>query len=326
MNLLIFSDLHINSKWLKECSLILDEILELKEKFNISEILDLGDTFDSTHLDSDCLDLFSNFIKKANCPIKIIAADSHESTTHEASIVNHFSILNDNVKVYKEYTDGNHLFAGHFILKECSKNYYGGTHSIKELKKYKYKFLGHGHVFEIIAPNGCQLGSSRAVHFDEAIDPIKRIAIIENYKTPEEKVKFVTLKAYFPMLDIFIQNNKNVQQGLPMLKVGGKLGQFGRVLVSSVEEMLSLLTEISENTKVRINFDSYSDYKVFQPYYKQFKEKFALFKDKKSYIITGEEVTTIKKNISLKPSLLKWLGDNKIDKDICSVLTSALDG
>src|SRR5574343_1497390 len=138
MNILFFTDLHITDDSLKECELILDEILMLCEKYKVHTVYNLGDTFDSLKPSSLALDLFSNFIKKLNCPMVLLVANSHESETQTISIVNHFGILSDSIKIVKEYKEGGKLYCGHFIVNESKAIPNGGTVSKKDLSSYKY--------------------------------------------------------------------------------------------------------------------------------------------------------------------------------------------
>jgi hypothetical protein len=189
MNYLIFGDLHITQSSLEECEKILNEILMLCNKYSITNVIDLGDTFNNLRPISLELDLFAKFIKNLNRPITIISADSHESTTKEESILNHYGILSNNVSVVKEYKDTNHMYCGHFILKESNISY-GAKLSKEDLKNYLYVFLGHQHSFQIIKPNCVQLGSCRYIDFSEAVDKQKVIAIISDYGLETEQVHF----------------------------------------------------------------------------------------------------------------------------------------
>jgi DNA repair exonuclease SbcCD nuclease subunit len=201
-NILLFSDLHLTQSDLPECIQILEEIGMLANQYNVDLLINLGDTFDNLKPSSLEFDAFATFIKRLNKKMIIIAAASHESETTEQNIVNHFGILSENVQVLKEYKDENHLYCGHFILKESQKKLYGGTISKEMLKQYRYVFLGHSHRYEIIKPNCCQLGSSRFVNFDEAQDQHKIVALIEDYKREKERVHFLALKSPISMIEI----------------------------------------------------------------------------------------------------------------------------
>jgi DNA repair exonuclease SbcCD nuclease subunit len=205
-NILIYSDLHINLLSLKECKIILEEISTLVNKYNIDTLINLGDTFDILKPSSLEMDVFATFIKRLGNDKQhiILSANSHESTTEEESILNHYGILSDNIKIVKEFKDGNHMYCGHFSIKESSKNY-DAKLSKENLKQYLYVFLGHIHSYQLIKPNIVHLGSSRYVNFDEAKDKQKIIALISNYNTDKEEVHFLKLKSPYPMVEFILK-------------------------------------------------------------------------------------------------------------------------
>jgi len=200
MTYLIFGDLHINQNNLKECEIILQEIVELCNKYSVTHIISLGDNFDNNKPTASELNCLGRFIRKlGNRKIILLAAQSHESETLELSSVDIYGILSPNVTIVKEIRDENHLYCGHFSVKESSKNY-GAKISIKDLKNYYLLiFLGHLHSFD---PNIIHLGSCRFVNFDEAKDKYKLVALITNYNTSQEKVDFIPLKTPIPMVQI----------------------------------------------------------------------------------------------------------------------------
>jgi DNA repair exonuclease SbcCD nuclease subunit len=205
-NILLYSDLHITQSCLKECSIILEEISMLANKYKIDTLINLGDTFDGLKPSSSELDIFATFIKNNNDKKHIIiAASSHESETNEISILNHYGILTNNVQIVKEYKDESHLFCGHFFLKESNKNF-GAKLSKENFKNYLYVFLGHQHSYELLKPNVCHLGSSRYVDFAEADDKQKIVAIISDYGTEAEQVHFLKLKSPIPMKEFILKN------------------------------------------------------------------------------------------------------------------------
>jgi hypothetical protein len=144
---MILGDIHIKEKFLEEIELVFSEILSIKEKEGITETWILGDVFDTVKPLSSELDSFSRFIKNFDSAI-IISAKSHETISAEQSVLNHFSILNPQYKVYYnqyivEYTSKTKFLLGHYFLNESLVNE-GAEHSLKELEnKYKFIFLGH---------------------------------------------------------------------------------------------------------------------------------------------------------------------------------------
>lgn len=205
-NILIFSDLHINQSSLKECILILEEIGMLANKYNCDTLINLGDTFDGLKPSSQELDIFATFIRRlGNKQHIIISANSHESTTEQESILNHYGILSDNVKVVKEFRDDNHLLCIHDSVKESPINF-DAKHSYKEYKDFIYIFAGHIHSYYILKPNFCGLGSCRWVSFSEAQDKYKIVALIEKYGTDKEQVHFLKLQTPIPMIEVILKN------------------------------------------------------------------------------------------------------------------------
>jgi len=180
----------------------------LCNQYRVDKVINLGDTFDVLKPSSQELDVFSTFIHRLNRPITIIAADSHESETQTVSILNHFGILNKTINVVKEYRDGNHLYCGHFTLKESLSNY-DAKLSKENFKDYVYVFLGHQHTHEVIKPNILQLGSCRYVDFAEAKDKQKIVALITDYGTQSEKLHLLKLKSPIPMIEIILGEHRN---------------------------------------------------------------------------------------------------------------------
>lgn len=349
-NILIAGDLHIDKASLEECSLILQEQKELIKQYNIDTYISTGDNFDHIKPGSEELDLFSTFLRDINIPSIIVAAQSHESTTPEETVLNHFEILNNNIKVVKEYQDDNHLYCGHFIVKEATKNF-GATISKNSLKKFKFVFLGHQHEHEIIKPNICQLGSCRWVDFSESQDKNKLIAIISNYGEDKERVNFIALKSPYKMIDIVVNssiNNKFNELGENDLKNASKEAISGTNLeqkedkgkdssksniaqthgstlqnprqITSISELCAILDKIDPKTKIRVVFKDYGLWTEFLPFYPKYKEKFIIFKDKKDFLIETSTIQNKEKNITLKESLIKWLEKNKVNDKIKDIL------
>ena len=303
-NLLIYGDLHIKKEELKECILVLEEIGMLCNKHEVSHVINLGDTFDVLKPESECLDVFSTFINRLNKPMIILAANSHESTTQEHSIVNHFGILNNNITVVKEYIDETFLYCGHFILNE-SKHNYGAKLGKKDLEQYKLVYLGHEHTHQIIKPNICHLGSCRWIDFAESQDKAKVVCLIQNYKEKEQKIHFIALKSPYPMVDVHLHEKT-------------LLGACGEEIQGRFE---AYLDKLDPNTKIRLVFHDFQSYTQVIHSLEKYKNKFVLFKEKKEFIISDLALRTPKtETSSLKESLTKYLEDNKIDDNIKQIL------
>jgi hypothetical protein len=288
-NWLIFSDLHLTQQDLPECTQILDEIIEIKTQFNIDTVANLGDTFDQIKPPSECIDLFASFIDRLNCKIILLAANSHESTTETSSIVNHFGILNKNINVVKEYIDGNNLYLGHFFIKESKLNV-GETKSLKEFKEFKHVVCGHQHLWEVIPPNFCHVGSARFVDFAEANTCPKKVLLIKNYGEINEKCKFLNLKSPYPMLDI---NNTH-----------------------SLMDLTTTLQKLSPNSKIRVINETYEAYKNFLAIENEFRTKFIIFKHKNLFESTITLEKSTKKNISFEQGFQLWIEKQDIDNEV----------
>jgi DNA repair exonuclease SbcCD nuclease subunit len=205
-NILIASDFHIKDSEIEECNVVFDEIISIKEQYNVDTFIDAGDSFDRINPSSLEIDCLSKFLTKLNIPTILIAAKSHESISNTESILNHFGILNKSIQIVPEYEDDKLLFVGHFAIKESKCGY--GTKRYKNEFKHKYVVLGHVHSFELIPPNICQLGSVRYVDFAEARDKEKKVLLITDYKEETEKCQFIALKTPYPMIDIILEHEK----------------------------------------------------------------------------------------------------------------------
>lgn len=322
-NVLIFSDLHINQSSLKECASILEEISALANKYQVDTLISLGDTFDSIKPSSLELDLLANFIKKLNKKLIIIAADSHESTTKEESILNHFGILSDRVKILKEFKDNNHLYCGHFSLKESSKNY-DAKISKEALKNYAYVFLGHLHSYEIIKPNICYLGSSRYVNFEEAKDKYKIVALITDYDSDTEKVHFLSLKSPKPMIELNLGKN---QQNPPIQDLTNPKKVVSRASYSKIAPLEEALAQLDPKTKVKVKILDFESFREFLPIISKYETKFEVFKYETNFEVITEkgEISTQKELSSFKESFLKWLNNQSIDLKITEILQKEIE-
>jgi len=304
-NILITGDFHIKDQDLEECTLILHELIELKNKYHVVKMIITGDTFDRVSPSSQELDCFSKFVKEIDIPIILLSANSHESTSIEESVINHFGILKENITVVKEYIDDNYLFVGHFIVNESKKNY-GGSVPKKTLDKYKYVVLGHGHSYELIPRNICQLGSVRYVDFAEVNDKAKKVLLIENYKEENEKCQFIALNSSYAMRDVIIE------QKVATARSGEK---------SEEQKWQDVLNSLSEKTKIRVIFKDFYSYINSINELEQYKSKFVLFQIKKDFAISDIALAGAKsQTINLKDSLLAYLKASKISDEIKSIL------
>lgn len=331
MTYLFFGDIHLTERDIPEIDDIFSEILILKDKYCVNKVIITGDTFDRINPTSIELDCFSSFISKLNIPIILLSANSHESTTLEESVINHFGILKSNVLVCKEYVEDNKLFVGHFIVKDSSKNY-GGTRTKSELTKYKNVILGHGHNYEVIKPNICQLGSVRFVDFGEDVTLKKKVAICTDFETDKPKWRFIDLNSPISMISLELGQNtlktskiEAVKGSLPIENSQppspGKQIQAQKYDIPSLKAYLDLLTP---RNKVRLVFKDYGFWKEFLPYSTIYKEKFFIYKEQKAFVISTVAEVSSKHDISLRQSLLNYLLNTKTPQDIQDILLKEL--
>ena len=325
-NILIYSDLHICQSSLKECIFILEEIGMLANKYNADTLINLGDTFDGLKPSSQELDIFATFIRRlGNKQHIILAADSHESTTQEESILNHYGILSDNIRIVKEFEDSNHLYCGHYTIKE-SKAGYGAKLSKTDLKNYLYVFLGHQHSYEMIKPNICHLGSVRYVDFAEAQDKVKIVALITGYGTDKEEVHFLKLKSPIPMIELKLQKKEEKSPNLEVSNATGTAdkGKESGILgiKQGILELQAALDQLNPKTKVKVKILDFESYREFLPLINKYNAKFETFKYITDFEVISEKGdNNIKTEMtSFKESLSNYLKNNKIDESIRKIL------
>jgi len=308
-NILITSDHHIKESELEECNLIHDELITIKEQYNIDTYINAGDSFDRINPSPKEVDCFSTFLTKLNIPSIIIAAKSHESISANESILNHFGILNKFIQILPEYKDENHLYIGHFILKESKLNY-GATKSKKAFSKFRYVILGHQHSYELIKPNCCQLGSTRYINFDESNDKSKKILVITDYNEESEKCHFLDLKTPYPMASVVLDKS-----GAKTRDLKGKQGIF-----ESISDLKTYLNTLNPKTKVRIVFKDYELWRAFLPIFKEYESKFILLKEQKEFMKQIINQVQNQKNIPILESLKNWMQKNKVEETIQNIL------
>ena len=312
----------------------------LANKYNVDTLINLGDTFDILKPSSKELDIFAIFIRRlGNKKHIILAADSHESTTQEESILNHYGILSDNIKIVKEFKDNNHLYCGHYVIKE-SKAGYGAKLSKINLKDYLYVFLGHQHSYEMIKPNICHLGSVRYVDFAEAEDKVKIVALIAGYGTDKEEVHFLKLNSPIPMKELKLgKNTSNLAQnssfpGLDTEK--GKATDDSKLSIpkgenppnpSQIEVLCQTLDKLPAKTKVKVKILDFESYREFLPFVNKYSVKFEVFKYQTDFEVIQEKALTNAKTeiATFKESLMNYLKNNKIDPKITEILQKEVE-
>jgi len=334
-NILIYSDLHINQSSLKECILILEEIGMFANKYNCDTLINLGDTFDGLRPTSSEMDIFATFIRKlGNKKHIIIAAQSHESETEQQSILNHYGILSNNVQIVKEYKDSNHLYCGHFSIKE-SKNNYDAKLSKEAFKDYLYVFLGHIHSYQLIPKNIVHLGSCRYVDFAEAEDKAKIVALITDYGTEAEKCHFMKLKIPISMIQLELskEGSKNpiLNPHNETLKVESPkiapINPLDSRQFNTISAISFFLDKIDPNTKVKVKILDFESFRQFLPLCSKYSTKFATFKYDTSFevISANSEKHLSTETKSFKELFKNWLELQKIDNKIREILQKEIN-
>jgi DNA repair exonuclease SbcCD nuclease subunit len=315
----------------------------LANKYNVDTLINLGDTFDNLKPTSSELDIFATFIRRLNKKIIIIAADSHESETQTISIINHFGILNEMVTVVKEFKDGNHLYCGHFSIKESSNNYDAKLSKVA-FKDYLYVFLGHIHSYELIKPNIVHLGSSRYINFDEAKDKHKIITLITDYGTEAEKVHFMKLKSPIPMIELELSKNylKNTHKEALQDTIPDQIGDRGTdtkepkskqiactnpINSHSFEVVCQLLDKTDPKTKVKVKILDFESFRQFLPLVNKYTSKFEVFKYETNFevISVNNQKCIDTETKSFKESFINWLKNQKIDPKITEILQKEVE-
>lgn len=355
MNYLIFGDIHVSQTSLKECQIIFKEIIDLCNKYSVTHVISLGDNFDNNKPTASELNCLGEFIHGlGNRKIILLAAQSHESETTELSSVDIYGILSNNVKVVKEYKDSNHLYCGHFSIRESSKNY-DAKLSKEDFKQYLYVFLGHVHSYQFIKPNICHLGSVRYVNFDESEDKAKIIALITDYNTDKEKVNFLKLDSPIKMVEIKLKSNKDNKlqendsknsfqdalQGtiLDQNRDRGKDTFISKSLISQGQtylnpykfndicQIISFLDKLNPKTKVKVKILDFESFRTFLSLCSKYNTKFEIFKYETQFELISDNVSNNTKTelVTFKESLTNYLKNQKIDPKITEILQKEIE-
>ena len=190
MKTVIFGDSHIKKGNLWELDKIFEEIEDYLDKNTI--LICLGDYYERNILDSESLDFGTRWAKRYKDKVKkyYMITGNHTAYSKDITSVTYLNKLDIEVVNELELDD---MFFGHFCVKEARKGF-GSNISIKDLRKYKYVFLGHQHRYEKIE-NIYQLGSIIYEKFDE-VGEDKRIAVIE-----DDRVSIIKLTSPVKMYD-----------------------------------------------------------------------------------------------------------------------------
>jgi len=256
MKILIVGDLHINEHSIPELTAIFDkDIFPIKA----DRFIQLGDWFDKNTPTPAELKFSSALVQNLKIYFKeviILSGTGEHDLLRGVSVVEHLESLG--IKVVKgDYIENISLFCGHFMLYESNLAFGTGKMGIGDLAKYDKVFLGHQHSpQEIVKNNIYHIGSVRYVSFNEVSDK-KHVAVLE-----DGKMSFIALKTSIPMLDV---------------------------------TDVSQLEQIDARTKVRVIFNSFTDYKKNASYVNKIGRKFFLFKIKMNFAESNIINTSSKK-------------------------------
>lgn len=245
MRILIIGDTHIEERAIPELIGIFNEIV----KVDADKVVHLGDYFEKnkpTPYELKFGTVLANELLKKYKDVTIISGTGEHDIYHDVSVIEYLSELGINI-VRGDYVYDNILF-GHFMLYESKLEYGSGKCGVKDLKKYKYVFLGHQHNPQDITDKIFHVGSVRYQHFNEVEDKFKRIALLD---TEKNTLEFIPLKSPMKMVDVYsIQELPNITPG--KVKV--------RLVISSFDQFKKEINEIEKvkhkynELKIKLNF------------------------------------------------------------------------
>lgn len=348
MKIGIFTDVHCKLEDLEELNLVCDEIYSVFTKNKVQAIYCLGDSFHTINPSSILINFYATFLKRfGNIPIKIIAAQSHESKSAEENILTHFGILSNNIEIASEFylktEEGQKIFFGHFMVQESLCGF-KEEKSVKEYKDYDFVFLGHQHTPQVIANNVYHLGSVRYINFSESNDKGKQVAIFDTEISPNQ-LKLIALTSIYPMIDVKASNipQKNALgcptiNELPSKKHRGRprkvAAESCKIQAQStpnptkkqgISDLLVYLDQIPVKSKVRVIFDNFKDFADYLSFEETYKNKFFVYKRETKFNIMSSILGTTKQdNLTMQEYFIKWIEEKKIEKDIADILLKEL--
>jgi len=240
MRTLIIGDLHINERSIPEIEEIFDkDIIPI----DADRLIQLGDFYDSNFPSALELKFGTNFAKhlaQRYDNVIILSGTGTHDLCRGYSVIEYLQEIKGVHANKGDYIEGMNLFCGHFMLYESKLAFGSANIGIKDLSKYSKSFLGHQHSPQTLLKDKIyHLGSIRFCSFNEVNDK-KHVVVLE-----DGKLTFIPIKSCIPMQD-----------------------------VTDVTELL----DIPFNTKVRVIFNSFDDYKKNASYVNKIGKKFFLFK------------------------------------------------
>jgi DNA repair exonuclease SbcCD nuclease subunit len=281
--MLIFGDPHIEEPKLAELEEVFNEIY--KRLTTDEVIICLGDYYHSKRPTAKELDFGSywvnQFQRKASKVIML--RGNHVMVNYKQNYSSVEYLKRFGVTVCEDYTFDN-MYFGHKMT-EKSYMYFGlqvPNHErydipLKRLRRYDYALLGHQHQFQKLTDKIYHLGSIIYTNFSELNTGKKYIA-----KLFRKNLGFIELKTPIPMVEV---------------------------------DSIDKLDDINQDTKVRLVFNSFGEFKRGVNRIEDYKHKFYQFKIKLNFTDKKGKVEEIKEKKSLSEIIDNWLQTIK-DKDV----------
>lgn len=275
MRTLIIGDSHIADKYIDELEYVFEEILEI----DADKCIHLGDFFDNNKLSPRELEFGTKIAKEFKEKYKdftIMSGNGRHEWLNSRNITSYLKDLNVNTvgMEYKIELDNLQCYFGHFMTNQSILEYGSAEVTISELSKYDLAILGHQHLFQEIKKDKIyHLGSIFFQNFNEAKEDYKRVALIEN-----GKLEFIKLNAPINMVDL---------------------------------ESVSELSKFTPDTKIRLIYKSFEDWKRDVNHLTEYKNKFVDFKIKLDF--TSEPVFS-DININKQPQKVDEIINQELDK------------
>ena len=273
MSKIIVGDLHIKESELQE----LDRIFE-KDILPISadEFLQVGDWFHSNK-PTPKEQVFSveliQKLKKQFKKVTILSGNGKHDILNGTSAIEYFRVLGVNC-VVGDHIEDNILY-GHWMVQESEHAFGHFRCSAKDLKQYKYVFLGHEHKPQDMG-NVFHVGSVRYTSFGEVGDGGKRLIMLKD----DGSLEFIPLNATIPMVE-----------------------------VNDIKE----LDNLSPDTKACLVFSTFESFKKNINKLSDYKDRFVKFKTKCEFdSITKQEKPQFKNKTDIIKNYLDKITDEEI--------------
>ena len=290
MKSVIIGDTHILEKAIDELKLIFEkDIFPIKA----DRIIQMGDWFEN-HRPTPKEQIFScwvvNELKKRYKEVIILSGNGRHDFLNGCSAVEYLAYLGENIQISKGDLELDNCLYGHWMMDKSQLAFGSQKYTVNQLEgKYKYVFLGHQHSYQELAEGMWHIGSVRYIGWNEVADEYKKLAILD-----ENGVEFIPIKSAISMIDVF--------------------------------DMAELDT-ISPDTKVRMVFTTFEDFKNNINKTPEYKDRFVEFKIKCDFgeIKTETQEATAEQKKSLEQIIQSYI-DKIEDKDVKILLEEGFKG